>query len=378
MARIIYSCFLKNDFIINISSLQLCIYELTKRGFLAPPPIEIDALYGTIKSRIPPQQNWSSIELNEKKEFSTSLRDSFGFDRLWNWESKQGRVLLLYATRYYLNKTFSDYSPYDGRWDEENRPWDYDHIFPRDWIKKTKNNPIVELFINSIGNIAPIPFSQNRGKSDSPPGNYLNDDNDLLLVTTSDPFISIDNFKSNQFYGFLHFTIMRFSFLLMKWYNALCIGDFFDLGTIYDTRKKLFIHIQEVIDNTNTAVFFTNTDNGLQYECSNGIDWAHPWLAIGIRVEDSNSVFPAVAWDGYSEKVEIGLRRHPTKSNIDQRKDVWYLGAHCKYLSISDKDNIEQKANALAAMLQELKEVLWSIQSDPSYLAYINWLASSI
>ncbi len=366
ITQVAYGIFHNFDFVVDKESLCSCLYELIKKDFLSLPPVIVSPSSENslgISSRIT-KKSWFPFAINNIKNFDFCLNHTFDLSHLWHWQSEQGRCLLLYAVRDYIYKTFSDYTPFDGRWDEESRPWDYDHIFPRDWINESNNSSIVPRFIDSIGNIAPIPLSQNRGKSDSPPGDYLKDDNSMLFVAPSETFGSLENFKKDQSQSFIDFVMTRFSAFLRKWYNDLQINDILDFSTIIDNRRCLFSSIRE--KKKGTTVFFTHKD-GRQYKIDEkSVDWARPWLAIGIECNDDNSVYPAIAWGGDTDRIEVGLRRHPNKSNIDGN-DIWYINSRCKYIKFN-KNNIEETINTLIRMLEELT----SIQSDQT--AYSKWL----
>ena len=52
------------------------------------------------------------------------------------WEIiSSNREILLYAQRKYMCVIFSNYDPArQDLWADSNRPWDFDHIIPQDWI----------------------------------------------------------------------------------------------------------------------------------------------------------------------------------------------------------------------------------------------------
>lgn len=57
------------------------------------------------------------------------------------------------------------YDRHLGVWSEDVCPWDYDHILPHSWVDDQSK---VAWLVNSIGNLAPISFSQNRSLSNNP------------------------------------------------------------------------------------------------------------------------------------------------------------------------------------------------------------------
>ncbi len=77
--------------------------------------------------------------------------------------------VLIYACKNSPINNYFEYNKWLGVWSEENCPWDYDHIMPRSTIEKMPEGDmrnLCEWLKNSIGNIAPIPFSINRSLSD--------------------------------------------------------------------------------------------------------------------------------------------------------------------------------------------------------------------
>ena len=101
------------------------------------------------------------IESFEDKEWKPLLNFC-----LWNKE------LLIFSERRYFNKTFC-YDPAQQNFlHGHNKPWDWDHIVPQAWVARQgksmgpwKNFCREWLWTN--GNFAAIPFSVNRGKSDT-------------------------------------------------------------------------------------------------------------------------------------------------------------------------------------------------------------------
>ena len=73
--------------------------------------------------------------------------------------------ILLYACK----SALPEYVANSAQWAEENCPWDYDHILPHSWVDKLGDVEGAEScceVVNSIGNLAPLPYSLNRKLSD--------------------------------------------------------------------------------------------------------------------------------------------------------------------------------------------------------------------
>lgn len=63
------------------------------------------------------------------------------FNRTFWYGTAEAKQMLLYAERQYLNTHFRNYDPArQDMWAEENRPWDFDHIVPQEWISNKRGN----------------------------------------------------------------------------------------------------------------------------------------------------------------------------------------------------------------------------------------------
>lgn len=91
---------------------------------------------------------------------------------LWN-TVVYNKEMLLYAQRKYMCRKFPLYDPArQDLWESHNRPWDFDHIIPQDWIhekgkwKKWREYiGYCEAWKNNNGNMAAIPFWVNRARA---------------------------------------------------------------------------------------------------------------------------------------------------------------------------------------------------------------------
>ncbi|MGL5276097.1 GmrSD restriction endonuclease domain-containing protein [Myroides sp.] len=86
---------------------------------------------------------------------------------------KSNREILLLAQRHYINKKFKAFESIDIL-EDTNRPWDYDHIYPKNWVYtrdgdgRAMNNIhwLVKEWINTNGNYRALDFSTNRSDRD--------------------------------------------------------------------------------------------------------------------------------------------------------------------------------------------------------------------
>lgn len=75
------------------------------------------------------------------------------------------KPLILFAQRNYINSTFRDYNQIDNI-DDTNAPWDWDHIYPSEWVyRKVYCNPAIKDWNNTNGNLRAISLEHNRSRS---------------------------------------------------------------------------------------------------------------------------------------------------------------------------------------------------------------------
>ena len=306
-----------------------------------------------------------SIFLHEKIQSIEDLwafHDNYAYidaiSKIWEWTTLSGRAILLYACRSYLNKEFGQYDPADAAWSEENCPWDYDHIIPQNWIRKCnasgKFHNEVKLYINSIGNIAPVSFSINRKKKDSAPlekGGYI-EDYGKALSATPDDYVRFDGNNVIEYDQDLtlllaSITAKRFCTLYSAWYQRLNIDDLFEYR---DPRRSLIERIEKKLKESNlTHVITVFVNSKLQYACITKADWSRQWIAIGIDLGEEKNIFPAVAVGHTNNlfQVEAGLRRHPKRTSIDG-KDYWYKDGIASFMKTYPADyNIDELADIM-------------------------------
>lgn len=142
--------------------------------------------------------------------------------------------ILLYACRKSgLNNQF-EYDPNLGLWSEENLPWDYDHIMPHSTIEKMPDSDakgICEWLKNSMGNLAPLPFSLNRSWSDAARNkNYPSDDSnerDSLCIDKDGISIASMWNCDGQILPleFCKHTISRFRIIYERWFGDLGVAQ---------------------------------------------------------------------------------------------------------------------------------------------------------
>lgn len=262
----------------------------------------------------------------------------------YGYDKPQMYSILLFA----CNEALPNFDPYLDEWKDENCPWDYDHILPKNWFEKMKgqNADVCRELKNSIGNLAPLDFSLNRSLSNGDRPDYYpkKEYKDNLLIAKNfqgyakADFENIDN-ENKQLY-FCQTTINRFIQIYKKWNEAFklnfdnIIKNSFRYNLFQTIKKELSVHCQ-------LQIYYV--DGELQYklgeDATSNFNWLRPWLSIGVVKEDC---FIAISCD-LDNNVECGYRRHPQKSTLDG-KNIWYLDKEYSEAKIKNlKDNKKTK-----------------------------------
>ena len=216
------------------------------------------------------------------------------------------KELLLYAQRKYLKTYFSLYDPAKlDMWEEHNRPWDYDHIIPQDWIHqkgawRKEYTEYCEAWLNCNGNFAAIPFEKNRGKSNNAEWDeytYIdNNKNNKELLLCDD---EIDRFgelfdrsiqtNKDQAHNFVIKTKDRAIRIYQECYRLLY--RIFEKGTfgIVDKnnsllKRKTIIEAIRSVLGKQAQVYYTY--GGEEFVVEYEIEWAMPVVIIGITNGD--------------------------------------------------------------------------------------------
>lgn len=90
-------------------------------------------------------------------------------DYFWKFidRIKHNKQLILLTQREYINTSFGDYNQMDDV-DDTNVPWDWDHIYPSEWVyRKVKCNPSIKDWNNTNGNFRALSLEQNRSESNT-------------------------------------------------------------------------------------------------------------------------------------------------------------------------------------------------------------------
>lgn len=335
------------------------LYHAIHTGAFTIPPLPEDF-------DLPLKEEDKNKALDASRSFLDDPLRRVAIEKIRGWKSHGGKELLLYACRNFMNEVFEGYNPASSVHSEENTPWDYDHIFPKSWLISGQGNrqgswhEIVEKYINSIGNIAPLPFQLNRGKGATPPCEYCDKDrpgsNEQLLIEIPDAslgFYSEDHGRElekevGKAYQFVSITAARFKNIYTKWYDDLGIAELLNFEALpKDDRQILFEKIKN--EQPQARVYFV-CDGGYQREVRCDADWARPWLAVGVVREEPQRELVGIASDG--THIEIGRRRHPEDNNIDQDTNKWWHD-ECDYRENACSPN-DAKAGEIIEQLRKL------------------------
>lgn len=337
-----------------VMTIKKWLFLQIERGSLhIPPPISVmDNLIKTVSLA-----EGASGSMDEVHKAWDPISYENALNQLWYWNGETGRSIVLYACRAYMKKTFGNYDPANVVWNEDARPWDYDHIIPSKWLiygqgrRQGRWHELVCEFLNNIGNIAPIPFSMNRSKQDAPPEEYLGDDNDLIYFGNeyaSLPFCKdkpmnwLENDEGNAF-AFAAAAAIRMKRMYNEWYCLPC-AEWLDFSSVRNDRIKM---IQDAADILKTC----GRDCRTVYEVSDGrqLDVKEKWdvarwhLACGTVVswnqenQDGNGVVKEECFACILEqdgKFHVGIRRHPDAKQLFGHTDkMWVDNNHKEYNS---------------------------------------------
>lgn len=275
------------------------------------------------------------------EQFEEIWKDSIGDDPQWRpWGNKRwnepwwplwskivfDKDMLLYAQREYLNNNFKLYNPAQANmWEEHNRPWDYDHIVPKDWIhsyhcKRIEYTEYCEAWLNHNGNLAAIPFEKNRGKSNKPDWTEYIQNRELLLCDEKikefeKKFTTNLQADKNQAHEFAVKTANRDIRIYRECYSLLnklfengifsCIDSNYRLSRRKSTLEKL----QQRLEGKASILYRSNND---EYPIENEIDWARPKIVVGIICgERMICVYYCFRTDNKQFDYKIGIARSP-------------------------------------------------------------------
>lgn len=253
------------------------------------------------------------------------------FKLLFTYGTDQGLFMLKFAQRRFYKEIFGDYNPSNKEhWDEINRPWDHDHIIPQNWISNGIWNNCQKAWINSIGNIADIPYEENRSKSDEANLDYYTYITDLYydgyhMLFFDSELQNIDRQSFEQGSGsiqFLRITKKRFVNItneFLSLFDILHIRD--NLSPMQQERKKYLTYLQK--EKLFNYSFYYRGSNGKEIPAKELDDnfWQKPWISLinncGEKWHHAISVYEMR--EPYF-KIERGERN----LSMDSTSEIWW------------------------------------------------------
>ena len=283
------------------------------------------------------------------------------FNRSFWYGTAEAKQMLLYAERQYLNTHFRNYDPArQDMWAEENRPWDFDHIVPQEWIghkRGVKYRDYNKDWLWSIGNMAAISFEANRSKSNaSEYSEYHNNKESLCYYPEIESINSNITNDKEQSVIFARTTYKRYCSIYAAVYGI--IKPMVDKCVLSDTlqqRKDLILSIAEFLPE---AKAHFAADDGNDYWIEREQDWAREWIGVGIVKGDFMVCYEwyGVVENGFVKHAEVGIRKapgthvtrdnqrlfNPDEADYIELNDWWYKCDDFNYQSLDAKTIVEE------------------------------------
>lgn len=320
-------------------------------------------------------QTWNLNKYENEKGYDA-------FQLLFRYKTSQGLFMLKYAQRKYYNCVFGDYDPSSKEyWDEINRPWDHDHIIPQSWIQNGDWGKCQDTWINSMGNIADIPFEKNRSKSDDEDFTYYeSEDNSKLLFFNSEiKTITKQSFELG--YGmnkFMDITSKRFITIssdFLALFNVLQLEN--NLSQMQIERKRFLLQLQKVL--TDYDLYYRGND-GKEIFINNVDDiysWQQPWISLIQRSQNQEQWRRAVSVYNLREKgstsfeIKRGLRNMAMMSSSNL---IWKDGTeYGQQTTLFEKDVVSPLASILCNGAKHYNEKLGLtgfVETSSSLISY--------
>lgn len=302
------------------------------------------------------------------------------FSRMSWWGDFESKEMLLYSERRFLNRTFPLYDPSrEDMWESHNRPWDYDHIIPQNWIKErgratTPFKAYCDHWLGRIGNVAAIPFEDNRAKRDKADFDFYKKDNNAVSLLFDDRFLGFDMNMTKDAEKSHSFAETVFERTLKIYSNAYSLlGPVLEKTVLTEPqqhRRQVFEDIAARLEKAEFTYAAVCGEQMRDYTDLRELDWARDWMGVGVR---KGRFFVCLEWcceskDDDSDKLEIGLRKLPGKDIEENRslpasldKNIclpcpgntwWYAEGAVRKEDISP-ETAAQKIERLLASIQE-------------------------
>ena len=291
---------------VQASTIDNALYSAMRQNFLLYPytPTEVSQ-FMSIKD----DKNWRPwSDGNSQKPW-------------WNFWDKfiYQKECILYAERKYLNSHFKRYNPArKDLWESHNRPWDYDHIVPQEWMYNKRNAPYLEYckaWKDYNGNFAAISFTSNRAKSNSDNFEEYQNNPNLLF----DPAL-IKKHHINNNITRTQEAATKFAEIV---YQRSCSiydecsqlwNELFKSPILKETLLKRKQIIASVCKNVKgSKIHFVYGDR--EFPLVSETDWCREWISVGILMKP---YYIGICMPSNATIIEIGIRKYPDETKISE------------------------------------------------------------
>lgn len=330
-------------------------------GFFLQPISDMNNFIG-FQGEMTPE--WRIDSYSNEKYFE-SVRPFFFF------ESTAARTMLWVAMRKFYNKFFKSYDPARrDLWENDNRPWDRDHIVPNDWQsgKSGKCKEFIKTWIWSAGNRADIPFEINRGKGASSDWSfYLKDDNAGLLffdegINTLTPEYILKS--SEGAIKFATLTRQRFIKLYNEFYKFVePLGLESVLSKQQTKRREILLGLKERLDSDaltkgRFTIKVVKGEKEQTFKVDDLYYWRRPWLSISAERDGRSMDALTIDITNNQSALERGIRKH-CSLDLKTSDHTWWPGK-CERVwtgALTDnEDKVNEFINDWISSLNQSKE----------------------
>jgi hypothetical protein len=145
------------------------------------------------------------------------------------------KSLLLFAQRMYINERFTDFNQLEDL-EDTNAPWDWDHIYPQDWVNSKWYVPAnVRHWTGTIGNLRAISLEDNRRRSNLESPSEISEEVRGASFIKNNDWEFWQQINSRIYDGdhrgekkYLAAVIHRLCNIYAEWYDICKVGELFN------------------------------------------------------------------------------------------------------------------------------------------------------
>ncbi len=294
------------------------------------------------------------------------------FNRTFWYGTAEAKQMLLYAEKQYINTHFRNYDPArQDMWAEENRPWDFDHIVPQEWIRNKRGEfrEYDKDWLWSIGNMAAISFEANRSKSNSSDyAEYHQNIEALCYLSDIESLHSNITENKEDSIRFAKLTYERYCMIYTAAYSL--IRPVVDKCILSDTLQKRKDLILSIMESFPEAKAHFAADDGNDHWIEREQDWAREWIGVGIIMGEFMVCYEwhGVIDNGVVRNAEIGIRKapgtHVTRENQKllnpdsadyMELNFWWYLCESDFQSLNSKDIVDKMKNYIDFLKGKIK-----------------------